>query len=114
MPDRLPSLIVLIAFWVPPAMAGRAAAGSVQKAAWRNRAIETYVVMAGFVLAYAAAWYFYNLHRMPPYVPGATMDPRVATPEASRWLALFTSALILPGSALACVIAFRRRSRLNT
>ena len=109
MPDRLPSLIVLAGFWIPPAVAGWAAAGTLARDRKPERATLTYTFMAIFVLAYAAAWFFFNLNRMPPYIPGATMDPRVATPEATRALAIFTSALVLPGSALACVLAFKRR-----
>jgi hypothetical protein len=66
-------------------------------------------MLAIFVVAYAAAWFFFNLGRMPPYIPGAVMDPTVATPRAVRWLAAVTSVLVLPGSALVCTLAFRRR-----
>jgi hypothetical protein len=72
----------------------------------------TYAVLAIFVLVYAAAWFLFNLGRMPPYIPGATIDPTVATPRAVAGLAVVTSALVLPGSALACVLAFRRRRRM--
>ena len=64
------------------------------------------------MLACAAAWFFYNLGRMPPYIVGATMDPTVATPGAAANLALFSGAVILPGSAIACALAFRRRLRM--
>ena len=112
MPDRLPSLIVLVGFWIPPAVAGWMAAGALQRSAKPNRAAVTYAALATFVVGYAAAWFFYNVGRMPPYVPGAVMDPTIATPGAVRWLAIFTCALVLPGSALACALAFRRRRRL--
>jgi len=108
-PDRLPSLIVLVGFWIPPAVAGWVAAGSLPRSAKRDRTIATYAVLATFVVGYAAAWFYYNLGRMPPYIPGATMDPTIATPTAVSALAVFSSALILPGSALACVLGFRRR-----
>jgi hypothetical protein len=72
----------------------------------------TYAVLAAFVLGYAAAWFFFNLGRMPPYIPGATTDPTFAPPEAVTALAIFTSALVLPGSALACALAFRLRGRM--
>jgi hypothetical protein len=69
----------------------------------------TYAVLTIFVLGYATAWFFFNLGRMPPYIPGATADPRFAPPRAVTGLAVVTSALVLPGSAIACVLAFRRR-----
>ena len=109
MPDRLPSLIVLVGFWIPPAIAGWVAAGSLARSGVRTRARAIYASLAVFVVGYAAAWFFFNVARMPPYIPGATMDPTVATPSAVRWLAAFTAALVLPGSALACALAFRRR-----
>ena len=111
-PDRLPSLIVLVGFWILPAVAGWVAAGFHHQSTKRNRAIVTFAVLAIFVLGYAAAWFLFNLGRMPPYIPGASKDPTFAPPEAVRGLALFTSALVLPGSALACAIAFRLRGRM--
>ena len=113
MPDRLPSLIVLVGFWVPPAIAGWLAARSLEERAPRDRITAAYAVLSVFVLGYAVAWYYFNLHRMPPYIPGATMDPTFASPTATRALAIFTSALVLPGSALACVLAYRRRRRVR-
>lgn len=106
-PDRLPSLIVLVGFWVPPAVAGWVAARIVQRGAGRVRAIVTYLVLATFVLVYAAAWFFFNLGRMPPYIPGATIDPTFAPPRAVAGLAMVASLLVLPGSALASLLAFR-------
>jgi len=113
MPDRLPSLIVLVGFWIPPAVAGWVAAGFLARSIKRNRALVTYAVLATFVLGYAVAWFFFNLSRMPPYIPGATMDPTFASPQAIAGLAVVTSALVLPGSALACALAFRRRRRMH-
>ena len=110
-PDRLPSRIVLVGFWIPPAVAGWVAAGFLHQSTKRNRAALTYAVLAIFVLGYAAAWFLFNFGRMPPYIPGATMDPTLAPPEAVKGLAVFTSALVLPGSALACALAFRLRGR---
>ena len=112
MPDRLPSLIVLVGFWIPPAVVGWVGAGFVHRIIERGRAMLIHAALAAFVLAYAAAWFFFNLSRMPPYIPGGTIDPTVAPPRAVAWLAVFTSALILPGSALACALAFHRRNRL--
>ena len=105
-PDRLPSLIVLVGFWIPPAVAGCVAAWSLRNTA-RGRRTLIYAVLAIFVVGYAAAWFFFNLGRMPPYIPGSTTDPTFAPPEAVKGLAIFTSALVLPGSALACVLAYR-------
>ena len=113
LPDRLPSLIVLAGFWMPPAVAGWVAAGSLRRSTRGSRATVTYAVMATFVLAYAAAWFLFNLGRMPPYIPGATTDPTFAPPEAVAGLAVVASALVLPGSALACALAFRLRGRMT-
>jgi hypothetical protein len=112
MPDRLPSLIVLVGFWIPPVVAGWVAAGSLQRSTNRHRAAATYAVLATFVLGYAAAWFLYNLGRMPPYIPGALIDPTIATPRAVKGLAFVAIGLVLPGSALACTLAFRRRGRM--
>ena len=111
-PDRLPSLIVLVGFWIPPAVAGWVAAGALQRSTKPGRATVTYLVLAAFVLGYAAAWFFFNLGRMPPYIPGASIDPTFAPPKAVAALAVFTGALVLPGSALACALAFRLRGRM--
>ena len=108
-PDRLPSLIVLVGFWIPPAIAGLVAAGIIQRGTNRSRVAVTIAVLTIFVLGYAAAWFLFNVGRMPPYIPGATKDPTFAPPEAVKALAIFTSALVLPGSALACALAFRCR-----
>jgi hypothetical protein len=113
MPDRLPSLIVLAGFWINPAVAGWVATGALQRNSKRGRGKATYAVLAGFVLGYAAAWFLFNLGRMPPYIPGATTDPTFAPPRAIAGLAVVTSVLVLPGSALACALAFRRRGRMS-
>ena len=105
MPDRLPSLIVLVGFWVPPALAGWAAARSIRRPASRPR--TTYNARTAFILAYAVAWFLFNLGAIPPYIPGATMDPKFVPEGAVGWLALLSGGLILPGSALACAAAFR-------
>ena len=70
------------------------------------------LVLAIFVLGYSAAWFAFNLGRMPPYIPGATTDPTFAPPQAVAWLAVVSGALVLPGSTLACWLAFRRRARM--
>ncbi|MFY9621622.1 MAG: hypothetical protein WAM70_09805 [Pyrinomonadaceae bacterium] len=112
-PDRLPSLIVLVGFWVPPAIAGWLAAEFLQRSTMRYRAVLTYAALAAFVLSYAAAWFFFNLNAIPPYLPGATQDPTFAPPEAVKGLAVVTCAVVLPGSAIACVLAFRIARRLR-
>src|SRR5205809_216610 len=106
MPDRLPSLIVLAGFWIPPALAGWVAAGSLQRITKRDGARVTYAVLATFVLGYAAVWFAFNLGRMPPYIPGASTDPTFAPPRAVAGLAVVAITLVLPGSALACALAF--------
>ena len=95
-------------------MIGWAVAGFVQRIARELRPAVTFAVLAALVVGYAAAWFYFNLGRMPPYIPGATMDPTYASPEATKSLAVVTAALILPGSAIACVVAFRRRARMLT
>ena len=112
-PDRLPSLIVLVGFWIPPAVVGWVAAGFLQRSTSRARAIVIYALLATFVLAYAASWFLFNLGRMPPYIPGATTDPTFAPPKAVAGLAVVASALVLPGSAFACVLAIRIRRALS-
>ena len=112
-PDRLPSLIVLVGFWIPPAVAGWVAAEFLQRSTKRYRAAVTYAVLTTFVLGYAVAWFLFNLSRIPPYLPGATQDPTYAPPEAVAGLAVVASALVLPGSAIACVLAFRVARKLR-
>lgn len=111
MPDRLPSLILLVGFWIPPAVAGRVAADLVQRSATRVRPFVFYTMLASFVVGWSAAWFLLNLRAIPPYLPGATHDPTFAPPEAIAGLAVVTSALVLPGSAIACILAFRNRAR---
>jgi biotin transporter BioY len=111
-PDRLPSLIVLVGFWIPPAVAGWVATEFLRRSNKRYRPTVIFAVLAIFVLGYAAAWFLFNLGRMPPYIPGATIDPTFAPPKAVQGLAVVASALVLPGSALACAVAFRLRRRM--
>src|SRR6185312_12897311 len=91
-PDRLPSLIVLVGFWIPPAVVGWVAAWSIMRNSKRDRATVTYAVLAIFVLGYAVAWFLFNLGRMPPYIPGASIDPTFAPPRAVKGLAVVTCA----------------------
>jgi hypothetical protein len=121
MPDRLPSLIVLVGFWIPPAVAGWMAAGSLHRSTngraheheHQHRRSKVTHVLAALVMAYAAVWFLFNLDRMPPYIPGAPRDPTPSPPpRAVVGLALFTGGLVLPGSALACALAFRNRLRM--
>ncbi len=111
MPDRLPSLILLVGCWIPPAVVGRVAADLVHRSTTRVRPALIYTVLTTFVLGWFAAWFLFHLGRMPPYVPGATQDPTYAPPEAVAGLAVAASALVLPVSAIACVLAFRSRGR---
>jgi hypothetical protein len=111
MPDRLPSLVLLVGFWIPPAVVGRMAADLVHRSTTRVRPALIYTVLTTFVLGWSAAWFLFNLSRMPPYLPGATQDPTYAPPEAVAGLAIVASALVLPGSVIACVLAFRSRAR---
>lgn len=111
MPDRLPSLVLLVGFWIPPAAVGWAAAAFTHRSVARLRPALTYAALSFLVLAWSGAWFLFHLTRMPPYIPGASHDPSYAPPEAVAGLALVASALVLPGSALACWIAFRSRKR---
>jgi hypothetical protein len=110
MPDRLPSLVLLVGFWIPPAVVGWTAA----KVAFRMPRSSTgltYAALVTFVLAWSLAWFLFQLDRMPPYIPGSSRDPTYAPPEAVAGLALVASALVLPGSTIACAWAFRSRRR---
>lgn len=111
-PERLPSLIYLVGFWIPPAAIGFVAAQILQRSINLARNSLIYVLMGMMVVGYAALWFWFNVNRMPPYVPGAMIDPTVATPEAFRWLAIFAGVVILPGSALACLLAFKLHRRI--
>jgi len=110
-PDRLPSLVLLVGFWVPAAAAGWTAAGFAHRSATRIRRALLYTVLTTFVLAWAAAWFLFHLTRIPPYIPGASADPHYAPPRVVAGLLVVAGALVLPGSAIACVLAFRSRRR---
>lgn len=101
----------LLGCWIPPAVVGRASADLVRRSTTRVRPAPTCTALTTFVLGWSAAWFLINLSRMPPYVPGATQDPTYAPPEAVAGLAVVAGALVLPVSAIACVLAFRRRAR---
>jgi len=73
-----------------------------------------YAALAAMVVGWAAVWFLFNLGRMPPYIPGATRDPTYAPPKAVAGLAVVSGALVLPGSALACALAFRCRRRMQS
>jgi len=111
MPDRLPSLILLVGFWIHPAVVGLAAADLFHRSTKRVRPALIYIVLAIFSLTWSMAWFLFQLKRIPPYVPGATMDPTYAPPEAVAGLARVATLLVLPVSAIACVLAFRSRAR---
>jgi len=111
MPDRLPSLVLLVGFWIPPAVIGRVAADLVHRSTKHVRPALIYAMLAILALGWSAAWFLFHLSRIPPYVPGATHDPTYAPPEAVAGLAVVATALVLPVSAIACVLAFRSRAR---
>ncbi|HEV2828529.1 MAG TPA: hypothetical protein VGW76_13100 [Pyrinomonadaceae bacterium] len=111
LPDRLPSLVLLVSFWIPPAVVGFAVADLVHRGT-RVRAAFIYIVLAIFAVCWSAAWFLFQLDRIPPYVPGATMDPTYAPPEAVVGLAVVASALVLPVSVIACLLTFRIRARM--
>jgi hypothetical protein len=111
MPDRLPSLVLLVGFWIPPAAAGWTAAKLALGNDSHRRATLTYAVLAILVLAWSAAWFLFQIDRMPPYIPGSSRDPAFAPPKAVAGLLLVASVLVLPGSAIACALAFRSRRR---
>lgn len=110
-PDRLPSLVLLAGFWIPPTLIGIVVADLVQRMTTRLRPALIYTLLAIFALGWSAAWFLFQLDRIPPYVPGATLDPTYAPPEAVSGLAVVASALVLPGSLIASVLAFRIRAR---
>ena len=111
LPDRLPSLVLLVGFWIPPAVVGFAVADLVHRSITRLRPALIYTALAIFALGWSAAWFLFQLDRIPPYVPGATMDPTYAPPQAVTGLGVIASALVLPVSAMACLLAFRIRAR---
>ena len=110
-PDRLPSLMLLVGFWVPPAAVGWAAARFAWHGSTRGRVVLIYALLAILVLGWAAAWFFFQVDRMPPYIPGASADPTSAPPRAVVELLVVAGALVVPVSALACALAFRARRR---
>ena len=112
MPDRLLSLVILVGFWVPPALFGWMVASTYQRSNERARKSMKTTVLPAIVVLYAVAWFLLNLIAMPPYIPGATMDP--VFPPSQRaivGLAVFTALVVLPGSGLACYTLFRSRMR---
>ena len=111
MPDRLPSLVLLVGFWIPPAVVGFAAADLIHRSTNHVRPTLMYAGLTTFILVWSAAWFLFQLDRMPPYIPGASRDPTYAPPEAVAGLAVVAAALVLTGSAIACMLAFRSRAR---
>lgn len=111
LPDRLPSLALLVGCWVPAAAAGWAAAGLAHRRTPRFRPALMHTVLAVLVLGWCAGWFLFNLGSMPPYIPGSSHDPGYAPPQAVTGLLVVASAVVLPASAIACVLAFRARAR---
>ena len=101
-PERLPSLIVLVGFWIPPAVAGWVAA-ALQRNTNGTRSRVTYVVLAIFVLGYAAAWFLLNLGRMPCTSPEHRPIQRLRRRGPSR-VSLWWRVRWCCPAALACVL----------
>jgi hypothetical protein len=53
MPDRLPSLVLLVGFWIPPAVVGRAAADLVHRSTTRIRPAVIFGLLTTFVLMWS-------------------------------------------------------------
>ena len=81
MPDRLPSLVLLVGFWVAPAAAGWVAAGIAHRSTPRVRAMLKYGVLTTFVVKWSSVWFLFHLNRMPQYIPGASEDTTYAPQE---------------------------------
>ncbi len=109
LPERLPSPILLLGFWIPPALGGWALAAGIQRRSHQPRIWQRLLLLTLIAAACAGLWFLVNVGRMPPYIPGALPDPSVATPRAIGWLALMTAAIILPGSLIAGLATFRIR-----
>src|SRR4051812_37745195 len=102
--------VFLVGFWIPPAVvwAGGGRVRSSKHHSCPPRADVRWAdhlrprVVCGLVSLPA-----------PPHaaVPGASHDPTYAPPEAVARLAVVATALVLPRSAIACVLAFRSRAR---
>jgi hypothetical protein len=80
MPDRLPSLVLLVGFWIPPGVVGYVAADFVHRSTTRVRPALIKTLLTAFVLAWTAVWSLINLNAIPPYLPGETHDPTYAPP----------------------------------
>lgn len=109
MPDRLPSLVLLVGFWMPPAAVGFAAADLVRRSSTRFRPAVIYSVLAISPSAGPRSGFSFSSHAAVR--TRATRDPTFAPPEAVAGLAVVASALVLPGSVIACLLAFRSRGR---
>ncbi|HEV8365743.1 MAG TPA: hypothetical protein VGQ52_19675 [Gemmatimonadaceae bacterium] len=60
MPDRLLGLGLLVGFWIPPAMAGRAAAEFAHRRRTRVRPALMYAGLTTFVVGWSALWFLIN------------------------------------------------------
>ena len=109
-PDRLPSLVLLVGFWVPPALIGWVVAELFRRSAVKVRV----ALLTIFVVGWSAAWFLFQIRRMPPYIPGASIDPTFAPPRAVAGLAIVASVLVLPCSAIACALAFYLHARMRS
>jgi hypothetical protein len=73
-----------------------------------------YALLAVAVVGWVAVWFWFSRSAIPPYIPGSTRDPSYAPPEVVRALLVFTAAVILPVSAIACGLVFWRRARVGS
>ncbi len=113
MPDRLPSLVLLVGCWVPSMIAGRAAAALVRRHVGQIRPVLIHGGLTAFVAASSTTWFVINLNAVPPYIPGATLDPTFVPPGAASALALVTAVVVLPLSAIACAVSYRMGMRTS-
>jgi hypothetical protein len=114
LPERLPSVLLLVGFWIPPALGGWALAWLLERGERQYGCAATVALLASIAVGCAIAWFLFNLGRMPPYIPGAGADPTIAPPRTVAGLATFSAAIILPGSAVACFLAFRYKRSLSS
>jgi integral membrane sensor domain MASE1 len=92
-------------------LVGWAAAEFVHHAKSRVRPVLAYAAMTALIAGWSAVWFAFQIHRMPPYVPGATMDPTYAPPEAVTGLLVVAGAVVWPAGLIACGLSYRARRR---
>jgi hypothetical protein len=112
MTSRILTLLLLFGFWLPPGVLGWWAAG--RAPAKGGRAVLTRFGLPVLVLAWVVAWFFLNAAFMPPYVSRGPHDPQDAPAMLAMAFAYSAVLIVLPGSALACWLAYRKRRRMLT